>query len=84
MKKFKEWKTLVGNQTDKKLKLRTDNVLKFCNKKFADLYSMCGITRHKIVRFNPQQNGVVEGMNRTIMNKVRCLIISSGIPKPFW
>ncbi|KAI5673173.1 hypothetical protein M9H77_13537 [Catharanthus roseus] len=31
-----------------------------------------------------EQNGVAERMNRTIMDKVRCLMVSSGIPKPFW
>ncbi|KAI5662799.1 hypothetical protein M9H77_22122 [Catharanthus roseus] len=41
---------------------------------------MVGMT----VRHNPQQNGVAERMNRTIMDKVRCLMVSSGIPKPFW
>ncbi|KAL0417179.1 UNVERIFIED_CONTAM: Retrovirus-related Pol polyprotein from transposon TNT 1-94 [Sesamum latifolium] len=31
-----------------------------------------------------QQNGVAERMNRTLLNKVRCLLISSGLPKTFW
>ncbi|KAL2487477.1 Uncharacterized protein Adt_32233 [Abeliophyllum distichum] len=43
-----------------------------------------GIERHRSVRFTPQQNGVAERMNKTIMNKVRCLLISSGVPKGFW
>nr|GFC47793.1 hypothetical protein [Tanacetum cinerariifolium] len=32
----------------------------------------------------PQQNGLADGMNRTLMNKVRCLLIQSGLPKTFW
>ncbi|KAI5657617.1 hypothetical protein M9H77_26410 [Catharanthus roseus] len=36
------------------------------------------------VRHNSQQNGVAERMERTIMDKVRCLMVSSGILKPFW
>ncbi|KAK4388108.1 Retrovirus-related Pol polyprotein from transposon TNT 1-94 [Sesamum angolense] len=32
----------------------------------------------------PQQNGVAERMNRTLLNKVRCLLISSGLAKSFW
>ncbi|KAI5666455.1 hypothetical protein M9H77_16308 [Catharanthus roseus] len=40
---------------------------------------MVGMT----VKHNLQQNGVAERMNRTIMDKVRCLMVSSGIPKPF-
>nr|GFA28890.1 retrovirus-related Pol polyprotein from transposon TNT 1-94 [Tanacetum cinerariifolium] len=32
----------------------------------------------------PQQNGLAEHMNRTLMDKVRCLLIQSGLPKTFW
>nr|GEV45067.1 retrotransposon protein, putative, Ty1-copia subclass [Tanacetum cinerariifolium] len=32
----------------------------------------------------PQQNGLAERMNRTLMDKVRCLLIQSGLPKTFW
>ena len=33
--KFREWKSLVKNQTGRKVKkLRTDNGLELCNKKF--------------------------------------------------
>ncbi|GJR74604.1 retrotransposon protein, putative, ty1-copia subclass [Tanacetum coccineum] len=32
----------------------------------------------------PQQNGLVERMNRTLMDKVPCLLIQSGLPKTFW
>ena len=46
MNKFKEFKALVENQTEKKIKaLRTDNGGEFCNKKFEELYKKCGITR---------------------------------------
>lgn len=33
---------------------------------------------------NPQQNGVTERANRTIMERVRCLLSSSGLNKKFW
>ncbi|GJS67592.1 retrotransposon protein, putative, ty1-copia subclass [Tanacetum coccineum] len=32
----------------------------------------------------PQHNGPAERMNRTLMYKVRCLLIQSGLPKTFW
>ncbi|GKC53956.1 retrovirus-related pol polyprotein from transposon TNT 1-94, partial [Tanacetum coccineum] len=32
----------------------------------------------------PQHNGPAERMNRTLMDKVRCLLIQSGLPKTFW
>ncbi|KAK4397943.1 Retrovirus-related Pol polyprotein from transposon TNT 1-94 [Sesamum angolense] len=40
-----------------------------------------GIKRHKTTPYTPQQNGVAE---RTLLNKVRCLLISSGLSKTFW
>lgn len=32
----------------------------------------------------PQQNGVAERMNRTLLERVRCLILNVSLPKTFW
>ncbi|GJZ55954.1 retrovirus-related pol polyprotein from transposon TNT 1-94 [Tanacetum coccineum] len=83
--KFKEWKQLVENQTGRTVKkLRTDNGLEFCNREFEQLCIESGIARHLTVAGTPQHNGVAERMNRTLMDKVRCLLILSGLPKTFW
>ncbi|GJR70297.1 retrovirus-related pol polyprotein from transposon TNT 1-94 [Tanacetum coccineum] len=83
--KFKEWKQLVENQTGRTVKkLRTDNGLEFCNREFKQLCIESGIARHLTVAGTPQQNGLAERMNRTLMDKVRCLLIQSGLPKTFW
>ncbi|XP_022893834.1 uncharacterized protein LOC111408291 [Olea europaea var. sylvestris] len=53
----------------------------------ADLWGLAseyGIMRHKTVLHTPQQNGMAERMNRTVLNKVRCMLLSSGLPKIFW
>ncbi|WZY88109.1 hypothetical protein YC2023_044844 [Brassica napus] len=34
--------------------------------------------------YTPQQNGVAERMNRTIMEKVRCFLSESGLGEEFW
>ncbi|KAK4404512.1 Retrovirus-related Pol polyprotein from transposon TNT 1-94 [Sesamum angolense] len=82
---FRKWKILVENQTGKKLKvLRTHNGLELCNQSFSNLCDECGIKRHKTNPYTPQQNGVAERMNRTLLEKVRCMLISSGLPKSFW
>ena len=82
---FKSWKKLVENQTSKKIKtLRTDNGLEFCNNEFNKFCEKEGIQRHRTVRYTPQQNGVAERMNRTILDKVRCLLIGSGLSQSFW
>ncbi|GJS99864.1 retrovirus-related pol polyprotein from transposon TNT 1-94 [Tanacetum coccineum] len=42
------------------------------------------IARHLTVVGTPQQNGLAERMNRMLLNKVRCLLIQSGLPDSFW
>ena len=37
------------------------------------------ILRHKTVRYTSQQNRVAERMNRTLIDKVRCMLVSSRI-----
>lgn len=69
--KFCEWKELVENLVDKIVKcLRTDNGLEFCNTKFDAYCKTHGIERHITCAYTPQQNGVAERMNKTIMEKV--------------
>lgn len=83
--KFKNWKVLIENQTGKKIKtLRTDNGLEFCNKQLDNLCVTWGIKRHKTVPYTPQQNGVVERMNRTLLERVRAMLATSGLSKKFW
>ncbi|GKD71747.1 retrovirus-related pol polyprotein from transposon TNT 1-94, partial [Tanacetum coccineum] len=40
--------------------------------------------RHLTVARTPQKNGLAERMNRTLLNKVSCLLIQSGLPDSFW
>ncbi|CAM8944159.1 unnamed protein product [Rhodiola kirilowii] len=82
---FKNWKTMVENQTDLKLKcLRTDNGLEFCNKAFNEFCTESGIKRHLTVPYTPQQNGTAERMNRTLLEKARCMLISAGLKPSMW
>lgn len=83
--KFKNWKIFVETQKDFRIKtLRTDNGLEFINDEFNELCIKHGIQRHRTVVKTPQQNGIAERMNRTLLNKVRCLLIQSGMPKKYW
>ena len=83
--RFKEWKTLAERQIGKKVKkIRTNNGLEYFSKQFNKLCADEGIARHKTVRGTPQENGLAERMNRTILERVRCMIINVGLPKSFW
>lgn len=82
---FKDWKILIEKQTGRQVKrLRTDNGLEFCSDEFNSFCKKEGILRHLTVPGTPQQNGVAERMNRTIMEKVRCMLSNSQLSKSFW
>ncbi|KAG8479441.1 hypothetical protein CXB51_029725 [Gossypium anomalum] len=82
---FLKWKTMIENQTGKKIKwLRTDNGGEYKNDPFFDVCQEHGIVRHFTIRDTPQQNGVAERMNRTLLEKVRCMLSNAGLGKQFW
>ena len=75
---------MIENQKGSKIKIiRTDNGLEFCNKEFAHLCNQDGILRHLSVPGNPKQNGLPERMNRTLLERVRCMIIHARLSKSF-
>ena len=83
--KFKEWKTMVTLKTGKRIKrLRTDNGWEFVKHEFEKFCQQEGIIRHKIVVYTPRQNGLAERMNKTILERVRCMLTSANLPKDFW
>ena len=65
-------------------KLRTDNGLEFYNKRFEDFCSKHGVMRQRIIRYTPQQNGLAERMNRTLVDKVKCMLIHYKLPMSLW
>ncbi len=83
--KFKAYKALVENQTNMKIKtLRSDNGRKIVSKNFDDFFRECGIQRQTSAPYTPQQNGIAERANRTIMECVRSMILAEGLDLEFW
>ncbi|GKA02347.1 integrase, catalytic region, zinc finger, CCHC-type containing protein, partial [Tanacetum coccineum] len=64
--------------------VRTDNGTKFVNKDLTDYYESVGITHEKTVPRTPQQNGVVERRNRTLVEAARTMLIFSKAPLFLW
>jgi len=82
---FKKWKILIENQIRKRIKrLRIDNVLEFYEDDFKLFCENEGIARHHTAVGTSQQIGIVERMNRTIMERVHCVLSNSNLPKEFW
>jgi transposase InsO family protein len=83
--RFKEFKAVVENQTKKRIKvLRNDNGSEFCGKEFDQLCKQCGITQQNTTPYTPQQNGVIERMNRTLMDKARSILSDVGLEQELW
>ena len=81
---FKKWKDMAENETGKRLKcLRFDNGGEYYREEFDSYCSHNGICREKTVPGTPQENGVSERMNRTIMERARCMICMQGFPYSF-
>lgn len=82
---FKSFKAQAENESGKPIKsLRTDRGGEYCSKEFADFCGISGIRRELTAAYTPQQNGVSERKNRTILNMVRSLLARGRIPKKFW
>lgn len=64
--------------------LKTDNGMEYCNKRFENYCEKNSILRHKTTTYTPQLNGLAERMNRILMEKMRCMLIHSKLPKTFW
>ncbi|KAG8499415.1 hypothetical protein CXB51_005894 [Gossypium anomalum] len=82
---FNKFKALVENQSGCKIKaLRTDNGSEYLSERFQKLCEESGI-HHQLTNFyTPQQNGVCERKNRTVLNMARCLLFQSKLPSNFW
>nr|GEW60485.1 retrovirus-related Pol polyprotein from transposon TNT 1-94 [Tanacetum cinerariifolium] len=61
----------------------TSRGLKFCGESFNALCRKYGIARHHTLVRTAQQNGVAERMNRTIIEKVRCMLSHANLDKDF-
>ncbi|XP_026395891.1 uncharacterized protein LOC113290509 [Papaver somniferum] len=82
---FKELKVLVEKDAGCLIKtLRSDRGGEYKSNEFADFCKKDGIKRKFTAAFTPQQNGVAERKNRTILNMVRSVLYTSGVPKNFW
>lgn len=73
------------NVDDVKLKiLRSDNGGEYLSNEFKTFLNEHGIKHELTVAYTPQQNGVAERMNRTLLDLVRSMLHHKGIEKRFW
>lgn len=83
--KFLAFKSRVENETECKIKiLRTDNGTEYVNNRFKQFFEANGIKHEYSAPYSPQQNGLSERMNRTIVEKARCMLIDAKLERFFW
>ncbi|GJX85251.1 retrovirus-related pol polyprotein from transposon TNT 1-94 [Tanacetum coccineum] len=64
--------------------VRTDNGMEFVNKTLDGWFESVGISHETSVPRSPQQNGVVERRNRTLMEAARTMLIFAKAPLFLW
>jgi hypothetical protein len=75
----------VENQTGKKIRvLRSDNGGEYTSKDFNDFCREAGIKRELTIPYNPQQNGVAERKNRSIVGAAKAMIHDQDLPMFLW
>nr|GFB67037.1 putative ribonuclease H-like domain-containing protein [Tanacetum cinerariifolium] len=65
-------------------RIRTDNGTEFVNHTLRDYYEEVGISHETSVARSPQQNGVVERRNRTLIEAARTMLIYAQAPLFLW
>ncbi|GJS38240.1 putative ribonuclease H-like domain-containing protein [Tanacetum coccineum] len=83
--KGKQHRASLENLVDKKVKIiRSDNGTEFKNKVMDDFCREKGIKREYSVARTPQQNGVAERRNKTLIEAARTMLADSKLPTTFW
>ena len=79
--KFFHFKALVEKQSGQYIKvLKTDRGGEYISKEFMCYCRENDIHKQFTTRYTPQQNGVVERKNRTIMEIVRSMLKAKHLP----
>lgn len=83
--KVVNYKNFAEKQLNKSIKtLRNDGGMEYMNKQMHVFLSKNGIKHEKGATYPPQQNGVSERMDRTLIERLRCLLFEANMTKGFW
>ncbi|GJW22826.1 putative ribonuclease H-like domain-containing protein [Tanacetum coccineum] len=75
----------IENQLNQKVKIiRSDNGTEFKNRVMLEFCGKKGIKQEFSNARTPQQNGVAERMNRTLIEAARTMLADSLLPTTFW
>ncbi|MCO5613209.1 hypothetical protein L7F22_067485 [Adiantum nelumboides] len=82
---FKEYCTLVMCQHDLPVQiLWSDNGGENVSNAFQKFCKDAGIQQQYTTPYTPQQNGVSERKNHTLVSAARAMLLTAGLSKPYW
>ncbi|KAI5333503.1 hypothetical protein L3X38_023634 [Prunus dulcis] len=82
---FRKFKAMTELQSGFKIKgLRSDRGGEFLSNEFNSFCAEVGIQRQLTVAYSPQQNGVAERKNRTVVEMAKSMLHEKCIPYEFW
>ncbi|KAB2602155.1 hypothetical protein D8674_003160 [Pyrus ussuriensis x Pyrus communis] len=82
---FKRFKAMTELQCGYKIKyLRSDRGGEFLSSEFSDYCNVSGIQRQLTMSYTPQQNGVSERKNITVVEMAKTMLHEKGMPYQFW
>ncbi|GJT48794.1 putative ribonuclease H-like domain-containing protein [Tanacetum coccineum] len=82
---LKDFIRQIENQLNQKVKaIRCDNGTEFKNKDIIESCGSKGIKKEYINARTPQQNGVAERKNKTLIEAARTMLADSFLPNTFW
>nr|GEX54536.1 hypothetical protein [Tanacetum cinerariifolium] len=85
LESFKQFKKKVETETGKIVKaLRTDRGGEYLSDDFKAFCLEHGVKRQLTTSYSPQQKGVAERKNRTVINMVVSMIAAKKMSKKFW
>ena len=82
---FKKYKNYVEKESGRSIKvLRSDRGKEYTSKEFDKFCEDEGVDHQLTVGYAPEQNGVSERKNRTVMEMARSILKDKNLPNIFW
>ncbi|MCO5611452.1 hypothetical protein L7F22_065705 [Adiantum nelumboides] len=82
---FQHYVSMVENETGCKVQiLRIDRGGEYMSGAFKDFLGKKGIKHQCTMPYTPQQNGVAERKNRSLMEMARCMLKAKSLPHKLW
>jgi len=85
LEKFKYFKVSMETESGMKIKaLRADRGGEYLSHEFTSFLKRYGIQSELTAAYSPQQNGVSERLNRTLVEAARSMFSRAGLSNAYW